>query len=160
FAISRALGFKSAPVEERMQDVSNRVNAAIEAATNVPPVRPQEGSDTQRAETKAKRDIALALAKKAEQEGDLKAAEDALEVAEANGAPASEVEPARGRIRGRARDERDVTAALARAEKLASSGDVAGALAAARGVEAAAARIGRGELVARLTTKLEADQKT
>src|SRR5207253_10073524 len=66
----------------------------------------------------------------------------------------------RGRIRGGARDGRDVTAALARAEKLASSGDVAGALAAARGVEAAAARIGRGELVARLTTKLEADQKT
>jgi len=56
-----------------------------------------DASEAQRASAKDRREIALAIAAKKEAEGDFKAAEENLDIAEANGADDSAIKTARER---------------------------------------------------------------
>lgn len=93
--------------------------------------------------TAAEKELALKRAAVAEQEGKLQDALDALDEAEAKGAPAAPLDSARTRLKARLSDEHAVKDAIAEANACVARGEFDVALAKLSGAEPSFARLGR-----------------
>jgi serine/threonine protein kinase len=92
---------------------------------------------------RAERELALKRAGQAESEGKTLDAIEALNAAEAHGAPQASIEPLRSRLKVRAADERTAKDALDEADACNAKGDFDAALARLGEAEAAFGRLGR-----------------
>ena len=104
-------------------------------------------------------ETALRAAADAEAAGDTERALAELANARRLGADASQLEPARARLTARLKDEQVLREGVDEVGKLLANDDYANAMAVARSLEPAAARIGQSSMVSDLEAKAEAAQR-